>query len=211
VQSALIAETSPTTCEFRMPSSSWRGPRHPARKVTPASDALVFTSPEGHPLRRTKFRPRWAEACRKAKVSGLHFHDLRGSGATWAAVAGATLPELMHRLGHSTHGGPALPARHERAEPRGCRPLGRAVERRGAERRSGRNRASLIHEATLRQRGRSGDTLLQASASVSAVQMWCRRGDLNPHPLARTSPSSWRVCLFRHSDGRATEISAQRS
>jgi hypothetical protein len=30
----------------------------------------------------------------------------------------------------------------------------------------------------------------------------CRRGDLNPHALAGTSPSSWRVCLFRHSDGR---------
>ena len=39
----------------------------------------------------------------------------------------------------------------------------------------------------------------------------CRRGDLNPHALAGTSPSSWRVCLFRHSDGRATEISARRS
>ena len=30
----------------------------------------------------------------------LRFHDLRGSGATWAAIAGATLPELMHRPGH---------------------------------------------------------------------------------------------------------------
>ena len=29
-------------------------------------------------------------------MTDLHFHDLRGSGATWAAVAGATLPELMH-------------------------------------------------------------------------------------------------------------------
>ena len=29
---------------------------------------------------------------------------------------------------------------------------------------------------------------------------------MNPHALAGTSPSSWRVCLFRHSDGRATEI-----
>ena len=28
----------------------------------------------------------------------------------------------------------------------------------------------------------------------------CRRGDLNPYALAGTSPSSWRVCLFRHSD-----------
>ena len=31
----------------------------------------------------------------------------------------------------------------------------------------------------------------------------CRRGDLNPHALAGTSPSSWRVCLFRHSDEHA--------
>ena len=38
-----------------------------------------------------------------ARVTGLHFHDLRGSGASWAAIAGATLPELMHRLGHKTH------------------------------------------------------------------------------------------------------------
>lgn len=36
-------------------------------------------------------------------MTGLHFHDLRGSGATWAAIAGATLPELMHRIGHRTH------------------------------------------------------------------------------------------------------------
>jgi site-specific DNA recombinase len=39
----------------------------------------------------------------------------------------------------------------------------------------------------------------------------CRRGDLNPHALAGTSPSSWRVCLFRHSDGRATSTSLARA
>jgi integrase len=72
---------------------------HLSEHVGPKANALVFTSPEGHPLRRTKFRPRWAAACQSAGVSGLHFHDLRGSGATWAAIAGATLPELMHRLG----------------------------------------------------------------------------------------------------------------
>ncbi len=37
----------------------------------------------------------------------------------------------------------------------------------------------------------------------------CRRGDLNPHALAGTSPSSWRVCLFRHSDGR-TRLESRR-
>jgi integrase len=76
---------------------------HLAAHAGPEHDALVFTSPKGHPLRRTKFRPRWANACQSAGITGLHFHDLRGSGATWAAVAGATLPELMHRLGHRTH------------------------------------------------------------------------------------------------------------
>jgi hypothetical protein len=30
--------------------------------------------------------------------------------------------------------------------------------------------------------------------------LWCRRRDLNPHAPKGTSPSSWRVCLFRHSD-----------
>jgi integrase len=49
---------------------------HLAEHVGIEGDALLFTSPEGHPLRRTKFRPRWGEACRKAGVTGLHFHDL---------------------------------------------------------------------------------------------------------------------------------------
>jgi integrase len=88
---------------------------HLAQHVGTEADALVFTSPEGHPLRRTKFRPRWATAWKSASVEGLHFHDLRGSGATWAAVAGATLPELMHRLGHRTHTA-ALRYQHATAE-----------------------------------------------------------------------------------------------
>jgi integrase len=74
--------------------------------------ALLFTSPEGHPLRRSKFRHRWAAACEGAGVSGLHFHDLRGSGATWAATTGATVRELMSRLGHAT---PAMALRYQHA------------------------------------------------------------------------------------------------
>jgi integrase len=85
---------------------------HLATSVAPESDALVFTSPEGHPLRRTKFRLRWLKACKTAEVSGLHFHDLRGSGATWAAYAGATVAELMARLGHTT---PTMAMRYQHA------------------------------------------------------------------------------------------------
>jgi hypothetical protein len=39
-----------------------------------------------------------------------------------------------------------------------------------------------------------------ALTSAYALVRVCRRGDLNPHALAGTSPSSWRVYLFRHSD-----------
>lgn len=80
--------------------------------VTAAPDSLLFTSPEGHALRRSKFRHRWEAACRAAGVTGLHFHDLRGSGATWAATAGATVRELMSRLGHTT---PTVALRYQHA------------------------------------------------------------------------------------------------
>jgi len=35
-------------------------------------------------------------------VPGVHFHDLRHTGGTLAAATGATLKELMVRLGHSS-------------------------------------------------------------------------------------------------------------
>jgi len=38
----------------------------------------------------------------KAGRPDLRFHDLRRTGAVLAAAAGATLAELMARLGHST-------------------------------------------------------------------------------------------------------------
>jgi integrase len=65
-------------------------------------DALVFTAPRGGPLRRTKFRTIWLRACKKAGITGLHFHDLRGSGLTLAAQQGATTAELMFRAGHKS-------------------------------------------------------------------------------------------------------------
>jgi integrase len=47
-----------------------------------------------------------------AGITGLHFHDLRGSGATWAATTGATVRELMGRLGHTT---PTMALRYQHA------------------------------------------------------------------------------------------------
>jgi integrase len=85
---------------------------HFEQYVPAAPNALLFSSPEGHPLRRSKFRHRWDAACKSAGISGLHFHDLRGSGATWAATAEATVRELMPRLGHTT---PTVALRYQHA------------------------------------------------------------------------------------------------
>ncbi len=67
-------------------------------------EAWVFTKRNGQPLDRHYLNRYWRQAC--AEVEGLparlHLHDLRGTGATWAAIEGATLKELMDRLGHST-------------------------------------------------------------------------------------------------------------
>ncbi len=45
----------------------------------------------------------WKKATCKAKVpAGFRFHDLRHTGNTWVAGTGASLWELMARMGHST-------------------------------------------------------------------------------------------------------------
>ena len=53
-------------------------------------------------LRRSNFGRIWVKACAKAGVPGVHFHDLRHTGGTLAAATGASLKELMARLGHSS-------------------------------------------------------------------------------------------------------------
>jgi integrase len=66
-------------------------------------EGLVFTSPRGMPLRHSQFRQRvWLPALKAAELNGLHFHDLRHSGNTLAASAGASLRELMDRMGHDS-------------------------------------------------------------------------------------------------------------
>jgi integrase len=44
----------------------------------------------------------WAKARKAAGRDDLRFHDLRHTGAVLAAQQGATIAELMARLGHTT-------------------------------------------------------------------------------------------------------------
>ncbi len=77
--------------------------RHMATFTASQADALVFTSPTGTPLRDGNFRRRvWGRALTKAGLSDTHFHDLRHTGNTLTAIAGASLRELMDRMGHSS-------------------------------------------------------------------------------------------------------------
>lgn len=75
---------------------------HLERYAEPGSQGLVFVGPKGAPLRRNNFLRIWVRACTAADAPGVHLHDLRHIGGTMAATTGATLKELMARLGHSS-------------------------------------------------------------------------------------------------------------
>jgi integrase len=71
--------------------------------VKPEPDAYVFTGAKGAQLRRSTFQRHWRKGTSSAGLTGkLHFHDLRHTGNTWAAESGATLRELMDRMGHAS-------------------------------------------------------------------------------------------------------------
>jgi integrase len=77
---------------------------HLAAFVGSEPGALVFTAPSGTPLRRRNFNRAtgWSYVVAAIGVPGLHFHDLRHTGNTFAAASGAGLKDLMARMGHDS-------------------------------------------------------------------------------------------------------------
>jgi integrase len=76
---------------------------HLDRYAQPGDDGLVFVGPNGAQLRRSNFRRRvWLPALAKAGLPEIHFHDLRHTGNILTATAGASLRELMARMGHNS-------------------------------------------------------------------------------------------------------------
>jgi integrase len=65
---------------------------------------LLFPAPTGGHLTTSTLYASYWPARKKAGLPTLRFHDLRHTGAVLAASTGATLAELMARLGHSTPG-----------------------------------------------------------------------------------------------------------
>ncbi|SHJ26459.1 Site-specific recombinase XerD [Tessaracoccus bendigoensis DSM 12906] len=70
----------------------------------PGPDGLLFPNTEGAHLHHGSMYKVFKRARNIAGRPDLRFHDLRHTGATMAARSGATLAELMNRLGHSTVG-----------------------------------------------------------------------------------------------------------
>jgi integrase len=88
-------------------STSWRSSRNggwPRRSTWPCIVPLpvVFKIAKGGQLRRSNFHRTWDKARTLVGLPGLHSHDLRRTGGALSAATGATLKELMARLGHSS-------------------------------------------------------------------------------------------------------------
>ena len=85
---------------------------HLARHVGAGRDALLFPADNGGHLQPSTLARHWYKAREAAGRPELRWHDLRHSGAVLAAATGATIAELMARLGHST---PAAAMRYQHA------------------------------------------------------------------------------------------------
>jgi integrase len=75
---------------------------HLRKHVLPNREALVFPAASGGHMAPSALYAVFYPAREKAGRPDLRFHDLRHTGAVLAAATGATLAELMARLGHST-------------------------------------------------------------------------------------------------------------
>jgi len=64
-------------------------------------ERTILTNSAGNAWSSDGFKSSWRTACQKAGITGLTFHDLRGTAVTRLANAGCTIPEIATITGHS--------------------------------------------------------------------------------------------------------------
>ncbi|MGY2876467.1 integrase [Marmoricola sp. URHA0025 HA25] len=69
---------------------------------THAGESRLFVSRSGGPMPGDTLTQAFSRARDRLGMEGFRFHDLRHTGQTLAAATGATLADLMKRLGHSS-------------------------------------------------------------------------------------------------------------
>jgi len=86
--------------------------QHLRTYITGGREGLLFPAADGTHLAPSTLHTSWRAARTAAGRPDLRFHDLRHTGAVLAAGTGASLAELMGRLGHSS---PAAAMRYQHA------------------------------------------------------------------------------------------------
>ena len=61
----------------------------------------ILKTTAGTPWTESGFRASWRKACKKAGISGVTFHDLRGTAVTRLALSGCSVAEIASITGHS--------------------------------------------------------------------------------------------------------------
>jgi integrase len=110
MQDGTQVDDDPKSEAGKRPISLPRGLRadielHLVRYAQPGPNGRLFVGAQGAIPRRRNFNRVWRSALTAAGVPdgfGLRLHDLRHTGSTWSAQSGATLKELMARIGHSS-------------------------------------------------------------------------------------------------------------
>lgn len=77
------------------------GPLRTLLDTTERRGPLILTNTLGRPWTSDGFRTSWGKACERAGISGLTFHDLRGTAVVRLAIAGASVPQIAAVTGHS--------------------------------------------------------------------------------------------------------------
>jgi integrase len=72
-----------------------------ALDATKRQSPIILVNLEGKPWTPDGFRASWAKACKRARIEGVTFCDLRGTAVTRLAIAGATEPEIATLTGHA--------------------------------------------------------------------------------------------------------------
>jgi integrase len=67
---------------------------------TKRTATVILTNKKGNAWSPKAFRTAWGETMRKAKIVGLHFHDLRGTAVTRLAEAECSHAEIASITGH---------------------------------------------------------------------------------------------------------------
>lgn len=95
-------KTDAVTREVAVPPHVIPAVEEHLERIGTRPDALLFARPDGLPTSRESLRNLYEKARVAAGRPDLRFYDLRHTGNTHAAVAGATPKELMERAGHTT-------------------------------------------------------------------------------------------------------------